>query len=79
MSERYLQFENVGRAKFSGKRLLHPEITSPDEIAQVACEEACQHLMSRDVHATYDSEINKGNVFAGGRNVGGFAISELTK
>jgi len=32
---RYLQFENVGRSKYSNKKLLHPEITSPDDIAQV--------------------------------------------
>lgn len=71
---RYLQFTNVGRKKFSGKKLLHPEITTPDEIAEVAFFEARKHLMSRDVNCVYDSEKNEGLVSAGFHVVGRFTI-----
>lgn len=73
---RYLQFSNVGRSKFSGKKLLHPEISHPDEIAEVAFLEARKHLMSRDVNCVYDLAKNKGSVFAGVRTVGSFSIIE---
>lgn len=71
---RYIQFTNVGRRKFSGRKLLHPEITTPNDIAAVAYDEAIKHLMSVDVNTTYNSEKNEGLVTAGFHIVGRFTI-----
>jgi len=73
---RYLQFSHLGRNNFCGEKLLHPEIATPDEIAEVAFSEARKHLMSRDINCVFDAEKNEGTVFAGFRGVGKFSVVE---
>lgn len=72
--KRYLQFENVGRSHFSGRKLLHTEITTPDEIANVAYDIVRNYLMSQDIECTYDSETNTGLVHTGFHTAGRFFI-----
>ena len=73
--DRYIEFKEVGRGKYSGKRLLHPEISTPDEIAYAAYQEARRHVASHEVDASYDPESNVGLIFVGGfRCVGKFSV-----
>ena len=73
-NERYLLLRNVGRGKGSCRKLLHPEIETPDEIAEVAAGEAKQFVMSRDVGAIYYPAANHGIITVGFHSVGTFTV-----
>lgn len=74
---RYLQFFNIERNKFSGGKLLHPEIVSCDDILDVATDEARKHFVSDNVNCVYCPRTNKGTVFDGVSSVGEFSIVEV--
>lgn len=73
--QKFLQLNNVGRSKFNKKVLLHPEISTPDEITEAAYLHAHPHLRSNIVNYYYNPTNNKGSIYSGfGRLVGTFHI-----
>lgn len=74
---RYLQFSNVGRSKFSGRKLLHPEIISVADIEEVAIDGAKKYLCSREIDCVYHAKTNEGRIYTSQQEVGKFSIVEI--